>query len=766
MVRRSIRRYGHAGSRDEPLVPLAPATGAVPRRGKRAQPVPFAGDLDYLQEELRWIEVRAQRIAADRALAQQVAGRGQRAVRLRSEDDEPVQPETLRARVRQLRREEQHLRTAIDARRLAGGPELLALDRLCATYALDGFARTVLLLATAPCFSLGFEDLFGELNRDGMRSCLDVETIFAFTETPFADRIQRRGAFSRRGPLVLHDLIAAPQMGGRYQSPKDLLAAEIEINNRTLGFLLGVSDVAEEFLEFSSLEDPRASFEQVVLPAKDQQRLLSVVERHEQYLACRQAWGFDEVIRYGRGVLMLFHGKPGTGKTMTAHAIAHRLGKRVLNVDLPTFVEHRESHHFLPGLFREARLQNALLFFDECETLFASRAQGNSLMTLLLTELERFEGVAVLATNLPQVLDEALERRILVKVHFPEPDRQARQEIWRRHLPPAAPLAADVDLAGLAERYELAGGYIKNAVLMAVAAAVHEAGVSPQITMAHLEEAARQQLQRPRDGECDCLVPQVTLEDVILVPAVRRQVAELIAAARSRRTVLERWGIGAHLSHGKGVSALFYGEPGTGKTLCAEAVAGELSRPLLHASLPALLSRWVGQTEQNLESLFSRARGEGAVLFLDEADSLLEERGTAHAARHEDRLVNLLLQLIKRHDGVVLLATNRPQQLDRALGRRLTYQLRFDLPDAAQRTAIWRRLLPATVPVEGVLELELLGRKYQTSGGQIKNAVFKAAFRAASGNGALTQALLEEAVQEELEGGRRQVKPIGFGVVA
>ena len=205
----------------------------------------------------------------------------------------------------------------------------------------------------------------------------------------------------------------------------------------------------------------------------DKQRILSVVEQHDRYLQCREAWGFDEIIQYGRGILMLFYGKPGTGKTMTAHAIARHMNKRVLNVDIPTFMEHHDAERFLPGLFREARLQDAILFFDECEVLFGDRRAGNVLMTLLLTEIERFEGVAVLATNMPEDLDAALDRRILVKIRFPEPDRQARREIWRKHLPDKAPLAPDVDLDQLADRFEMTGGYIKNAVLAAVAAAVH-----------------------------------------------------------------------------------------------------------------------------------------------------------------------------------------------------------------------------------------------------------------------------------------------------
>lgn len=370
-----------------------------------------------------------------------------------------------------------------------------------------------------------------------------------------------------------------------------------------------------------------------------------------------------------------------------------------------------------------------------------------------------------MATNRPAQLDEALDRRILVKVRFPEPDRAARAEIWRKHLPASAPLAADVDVEVLAERLDMSGGYTKNAVLMAVAAAVHEEGEDACITARHLEEAGRGQLQRPRDEDSELVRPEVRLADVVLSTTVRTSVEELVAAARNRRTVLERWGIGGSVDYGKGLSALFTGDPGTGKTLTAHAVAGELSKPLVVASIPAVVSKWVGQTERNLDALFRAARGHGAVLFLDEADSLLMARGEGRASRHDDSVVNAALRLIEQHDGVVLLATNLAEVLDRALLRRLTYRLQFPFPDAGARAKIWRTLIGTTAPGASEIDVERLGRAYALSGGHIKNAVFKAAFRAASQGGELTPCILDATAREEFEnigvnGGGRTV---GFG---
>lgn len=706
----------------------------------------YPSDLHYLQDELRWIQARAERIHTQQQAQDAAIGAGQ-SKSWKTREGAPL--EQLQRRAAALCALEDQIRAQIDqhlqAHRAAGQP--VALDRLTSLYGLDTMERNTLLLAAAMGCSTSFRDVCEQLAPSRMASSLEVEVLFNFHELDWRERVLKRAMFAPSSRLCANHLVTV-SMGSRLASPEELLHADIQIAPQTFAYLCGVEGLDDGFSEFSSLEAPKVTLDQVVLPERDLQRLRSVVLHHSDYLKARADWGFDNVIRYGRGVVLLFHGAPGTGKTMTAHALAHALGKRVLNVDLPTFVGSKEADRFLPALFREAKIHNALLFFDECETLFADRARGNMLMTLLLTELERFDGVAILATNLPQLLDDALDRRMLVKVRFGLPDRAARKAIWQQHLPATAPLADDVNVDALADRFEMAGGYIKNAVLLAVAEAAHVRTEQRPLTMAMFESAAEAQLQRPREERMNLVQPTVRLADVVLPPALRAEVEELLASARNRRSVLRDWGIGQHLSGLGGVAALLHGEPGTGKTLCAEAIAHELCKPLLVAQVPTLLSKWVGGTESNLQALFAEAKSEDAVLLLDECDALLGKRAP-DSRRHEVSTVNVLLGLLERFDGVVLLATNRPQELDSALGRRMGWVLHFAKPDIAARLAIWRGLLPPTVPVQGQLDLGLLAHLYPLAGGHIRNAVLRAAMRAAHrGDGLRMSDLLTAADQQ------------------
>lgn len=317
-------------------------------------------------------------------------------------------------------------------------------------------------------------------------------------------------------------------------------------------------------------------------------------------------------------------------------------------------------------------------------------------------------------------------------------------------------------MTALAARYDLAGGYIKNAVLAALATAVRECPESPELAMRHLDQAARDQLRGPEGSGQRLCRPAIGLDRVVAPPGLAGQLAEILEAARLRRTIVETWGIGKDIGTGKGVVVLFAGGPGTGKTLAAEALAGELGRPLLVASVPGIHSKWVGETEKNLERTFELARSEGAVLLFDEVDSLLAARGEPGSSRHDDTAVNVLLNLLDRHEGLVILATNRLGILDPALSRRIAYRVDFPFPGAAERARIWAALLPPTVPTAGRLDLAELGQRFELSGGQIHQAVLRAAVRAAGTGGGLTQEGLAAAAAEILREGKGARSPVGF----
>jgi len=633
-----------------------------------------------------------------------------------------------------------------------GSPALLNVQR---NFDLDDFERDVLLLALAPAIDGSFNALYGRVRGSSYRAPLDIDGALTLLVDDFSDRVRYRQAFSPAGRLLRHNLILVGR--GAPDGGDEFLALELRLPARLITLLLGQEGDDETLQSFSRLIEPTETLERVVLPYDDKKRIVELIAQHASYLSALDAWGLRDAIPYGRGITMLFSGPPGTGKTLTARAVAHHLGRRLLLVDAARLAgQDRAFEQNLDNLMREARLQGAVLFFDECEGLFAAQNRLGGHLPALLQALEQFEGVCLLATNLPQILDHALDRRILYRVNFATPTAVMREAIWEVHFPATLPRAADVDLPYLARRFEFTGGYIKNAVLLAAGAAAGRAAAAQAplgLTQRDLLEACYSQLRSRLHELADHDQADLRLDDLILPDDIKRQIVEIIEAVSAQSRVFRDWGFGKKFNKGRGLSALFDGEPGTGKTLSAEVIAAELGLGLYRVNVANVVSKYIGETEKNLTRIFAEARGSQSVLLFDEADSLFAKR--VEVKHSNDRFANMetnvLLQLIERYDGLVILTTNLKTSIDNAFERRLSFKINFPFPDAETRTSIWRHLIPEDAPLEKDLDFDLLGECFDLSGGSIKNAVLRTAYRAAATDKPLSMDLFEDAAKRECQ---------------
>lgn len=620
--------------------------------------------------------------------------------------------------------------------------------RIARTFNLSQVEQDILALVAAPRIDPRLAEQWSE-NVDIELDNPEVGGLISLLARTFDDSVSMRRLFSMEGQLIKNSLLVI-------ENPRahNLLRIRFILPQRIVDELLGDAHVAPELMSFMKLRRPKVSLDQVVLPSETKDLVLSLVRDHSRYLERRKAWGIDDVITYGRGLVLLFAGPPGTGKTMLAHAVANATNKSLFTVDAAKLADRSmDLERSIDAVFREANLFDAALFFDECEQLFADRRYGDSGMATLLTRLEHFEGVAILATNMEQFLDEALSRRILARIDFRAPTREERLEIWRKHIPPQMPLDADVDIEKLAENWELTGGTIKNAALAGTSRAISRGAES--VNQSDLEHGARLQIRFDGDDSRRIVEPEAKLDDVILPSEIRGRLDRFIGSARARTTALIEWGFGRTVGHGTGLCALLSGPSGTGKSMTAEAIATALGRPLLRCQLPFVVSKYVGDTAKNIEQLFRLAKEHRAVLVFDEADALFAKRVEVRSAN--DRFVNAetgaLLTQLERHEGVVVLTTNHVTDLDPAFERRLHLRLEFPLPDAYARAAIWRRLLPADAPITKDVDVMALAKLFELSGGLIRNAVLTAALEAASAKASerrITHAMLERAAEEQL----------------
>jgi SpoVK/Ycf46/Vps4 family AAA+-type ATPase len=237
---------------------------------------------------------------------------------------------------------------------------------------------------------------------------------------------------------------------------------------------------------------------------------------------------------------------------------------------------------------------------------------------------------------------------------------------------------------------------------------------------------------RPRlDELAQRLEPGASWEQLVLPDAQRQILRDMAAHVRQRTTVYERWGFAAHGSRGLGISALFAGASGTGKTMAAEVLADELHLDLYRIDLSSVVSKYIGETEKNLRRIFDAAEQGGVILLFDEADALFGKRSDVKDShdRYANIEVSYLLQRMESYRGLAILTSNLKSSLDVAFLRRIRFVVQFPFPDHAQRTEIWRRVFPPDMPRAG-LDPAALAR-LNVSGGNIRNIALGAAFHAA-----------------------------------
>jgi SpoVK/Ycf46/Vps4 family AAA+-type ATPase len=248
---------------------------------------------------------------------------------------------------------------------------------------------------------------------------------------------------------------------------------------------------------------------------------------------------------------------------------------------------------------------------------------------------------------------------------------------------------------------------------------------------ADLWAAARTQAARAMDGLAERIVSRRSFDELVLPEEQATQIREIASQAQNRTRVYEDWGFGSKLTRGRGISALFAGPSGTGKTMAAEVLANELDLDLYRIDLASVMSKYIGETEKNLRRVFDAAEESGAILFFDEADSLFGKRSEVRDShdRYANIEINYLLQRMEDYRGLAILATNRKSTLDHAFLRRLRFLVDFPFPSAADRVRIWRTVFPAQAEKEG-LDYEFLSRM-EIAGGNITNIALNAAFLAA-----------------------------------
>ena len=441
-------------------------------------------------------------------------------------------------------------------------------------------------------------------------------------------------------------------------------------------------------------------------------------------------------------VRIVVRGRTGSGRHTLLTSLAARAGRSLGVIDLSRMP--REPGRLGPALeavLRRAMLRGLVPCVDGLELV---SSEDPDTKVQLASALRGHPGP--LAIRLPSEALIPLDPGYL-QLDIPIRDERQRTESWaaalERH---QIELADTSELAG---RYRVGPGIIER--VSAEVARRPDRPTTPAAWVHELDDAVRQHLENRLGTTANRVTRLANWTDIVLPEDIVDSLLEMTARVRHRKKVYEQWGFDKSITTARGITALFQGSPGTGKTMVAGVIARDLGLELYRVDVSRITSKWIGETEKNLGSLFDAAEDGQVMLLFDEADSLFAKRTEVKTSvdRYSNMEVNYLLQRLDTFEGIAILTTNFGNAIDPAFKRRLTYRMTFPFPDEEMREQLWKSMLPPQVPIAGKLDFASLSQRFRLSGGYIRNAVLRAAFLAAEEGTSLAQEHLERAIRME-----------------
>ena len=609
---------------------------------------------------------------------------------------------------------------------------LQRLQWLQRVFELSDFDLDVIVMALAPEIDLRYERLYIYLHDDVTKRRPTVDLALNILCSDGAGKLLQRQRFSPDAPLLRHRLIRFIDDGQPTRSP--LLAQAWRLDEQIVRFLLNDSTLDSRLISFCSITTAISSDERPPLADEIEQRLIAVTGEKSH-----------------ASIKLFFLGPRHCGQDSAVARLAELLDTSVLMADFSIAGEDHAvfSAETLLTLVREAWLRDALLLIRGFD--LADEGVAANRFRLLWRSLDSLPANYVMESQSAKTRTEEAPQELLT-LSFSYPSAENRMAWWRHCLARRELALSEENVAELARSYRMTYRQIEDAVVEVAMTGAPAGAVSGDAAVSKaIAEAARRQFSHALASLTSRIEPRAIWDDLVLPDDEIAQLHALCHRFRHRDKVFGEWGYARKLSYGLGITALFSGGSGTGKTMAAEVVANALGLELYRIDLAQVVSKYIGETEKNLDRIFNAAENANAILFFDEADALFGKRSEVRDShdRYANLEISFLLQKMEQYEGITILATNLNDNLDTAFARRIAFSIHFPFPDEFARLRLWQLAWPESVPLALSVDRDLLARELKIAGGNIRNIALGAAFNAAGNGGVVDMAHVLEAARRE-----------------
>ncbi len=618
----------------------------------------------------------------------------------------------------------------------------LTLPYLSQLFNLSPREEFFIMICLAPELDKKYEKIYAYLNDDVTKKKPTIDLLLSLTCNSTQEKIVARQFLSKQSKLLQNKILVLNDD----ENTKPFSSNSIKLDQRIVNFLLENNQSDSDIESFTKILFPQNQF---LILSEKQKNLGTFIQNQAQK---------DPNQKF----LINFFGPKGCGKKATASYTCSHFDIPLLTVDLSEIISRKlDFNNYIKLVLRESRLSSAAIYLDNFDAVLDN--EDSTLQKTILKYITQSGSLVFVGTTKSWNPEGIPNEFLFINMDIPRPTYETRKKLWNEIIPNNSISNESLNL--IASNFSLTFTQIHDAVSYARNLALTKNSDIQEITLENLYDACKAVSNQNLSKLAKKITPHYTWEDIVLPEKTKNVLQDICNHVKNKELIYHDWGFEKKFSLGKGVIALFKGESGTGKTMSAEVLANELNLDIYKIDLSSIVSKYIGETEKNLNKIFTEAQTSNAILFFDEADALFGKRSEVKDAhdRYANVETNYLLQKIEEYDGIVILATNFQKNIDEAFTRRMHFIVDFPFPDAKHRLIIWKNAFPSQVPLEKNLDLKFLSDKMRLSGGNIKNIAINSAFFAAEDSKIISMKDLIKAIHQEYQKLNKPISKSEFG---